>query len=82
MTTGAQLTDGTWAIGVDVNRLAAQLGLTVDELFAHNAQGTLFIAARRDPSAYGGAGAITYRFRVKQAEVALTFEEGLPETRA
>jgi hypothetical protein len=82
MTLGAQLTDGTWATGVDANRLAAHLGLTADALFAHNNSGTLFIAVRREPPAHGGASATSYRFRVGQAEAVLTFEDGVHEARA
>jgi hypothetical protein len=81
-TRGAQLTDGSWCPGVDASLLAPQLRMTVDELFAHNRAGTLFIAARRDPPARGGTSATTYRFRVGDVEVLMTFEEGIPETRA
>jgi hypothetical protein len=70
------------ALGVDASMLAPQLGLTVEELFGHNRAGTLYLACRVHEPAHGGTRAITYRFRVGQAEAALTFEEGVPEARA
>jgi hypothetical protein len=40
MTRGVELTDGTLSLGVDASMLASKLGLTIEQLFAHNSAGT------------------------------------------
>jgi hypothetical protein len=74
--------DGSVARGVDAIRLAEQLEVSIDQLFAHNVAGTLFVAAHQDEPQYGGNAAITYRFRIGRMRAYRTFEEGIRLGRA
>jgi len=82
LTIRLERTDGGNAVGVDADRLAAQLGLSAASLRAHNRAGTLFISGRRDDLPGGGGSRATYRFRVGNAEATMAFEEGIKGSRA
>jgi hypothetical protein len=82
MTMALRRTDDTAVPGVDAIRLAEDLGLSVDQLFAHNSGGSLFVAAGKGEPTHGGTTATTYRFRIGAAEAYRTFEEGVPTGRA
>jgi len=75
MTMGAERHDGEPCIGIPSDRLAAELGVSNDELIEANKAGLLeYLGEAQVPSLHGGLSATAYGFRLGEMRGMVTVE--------